>query len=65
MISEARTNAILSLFRIIVMKDKQRMELAEYLNIMKQLKIKTYHVFHQTGILHMSQQEKDMLLHSD
>ena len=49
-VSELRTNAVLSLFKIMVNKGKQRMELQEHLNYLKNLKIKTDLVRRQTGV---------------
>ena len=65
MVSEARTNAVISLFKIIVTKGKQQLELAEHLNYLKQLHVKTDMLFRQTGIFQMSPYEEDCLKHSD
>jgi len=41
MVSEVRTDAVLRLFKIMVTKGKTRLELAEHLNYLKNLQIKT------------------------
>ena len=45
MVSEIRTNAVLNLFKLMVAKGKQHLELQEHLNYLKQLQIKTNMVY--------------------
>lgn len=65
MVSEIRTNAVLNLFKLMVAKGKQHLELQEHLNYLKQLQIKTNMVYRQTGMLQMSQTERDCIKFSD
>lgn len=48
-VSELKTNAVLTLIKFMVFKGKQQLELNEHLNYLKQLKIKSDMVKRATG----------------
>ena len=49
MVSEIRTNAVITLCKLMVAKGKQHLELQERLNFLKQLQIKTELSLRKTG----------------